>query len=134
MRSAVVPLRCSIDVDDELLSAITSEEAAAVTSQMSCLFLLLLGMIPDDPEDSLPVAQEWLFKFDGEGGLPSGPWQYFQEVVTGVDEEESKRALDWISERHIIDLRLVDSSLYLTICNAMTVDTGGVPANAGLEN
>ncbi len=81
-RTADVPLRCSIAVDDELLSAITSEKSTAVTPQMSSIFLSLLAMIPDDPENNLPVAQEWLFKFDGEGGSHPSPWQQLQEVVT----------------------------------------------------
>lgn len=134
VRSAVVPLRRSIAVNDELLSVITSEEAAAVTSQMSRIFLSLLAMIPDDPENSLPVAREWLFKFDGEGGSYPSPWQQLQEVVTEVDEQELKRALDWMSERHIIDVRFEDPSLYLTIHNIMTVNIGEEQANAGLEN
>ncbi len=102
-RMADVPLRCSIAVDDELLSAITSEKSTAVTPQMSSIFLSLLAMIPDDPENNLPLGQEWLFKFDGESGSHPSPWQQLQEVVIGVDEQELKRALDWMSERHIID-------------------------------
>lgn len=124
----------SIAVDDELLSAITSEDAAAVTPQMSRIFLSLLAIIPDDPENSLPVAQEWLFKFDVEGGSYPSPWQQLQEVVTGVDEQELKRALDWMSERHIIDLRFDDSNLHLTIRNLMIVNVNEDSADAGLEN
>ncbi len=134
VRSAVVPLRCSIAIGDDLLSAITSEEAAAVTPQMSHVFLALLAMIPDDPENSLPVEQEWLFKFDGEGGSYLSLWQQLQEVVTDVDEQELNRALDWMSGRHIIDLRFENSNLYLTIRNVMTVNTGEDRADAGLEN
>ena len=133
-RTAIAPLRCSIAAGDDLLSAITSEGATAVTPQMSRIFLSLLAMIPDDPENSLPVAQEWLFKFDGEGGSPPSPWQQLQDVVTGVGERELKRALDWMSERHVIDLREDGSSLYLTICNVLTVNTGEDQVDAGLEN
>ncbi len=114
-------MRCSIAVDDELILAITSEEATAVTPQMSRIFLSLLTMVPDDPENNLPVAQEWLFKFDGESGSQPSPWQQIQEVVTGIDEQELKRALNWMSERHFIDLRFEGASLYLTIRNVMMV-------------
>lgn len=135
-RMATVPIRCSIAIDDDLLSAVTSEEAAAATSQMNRIFLSLLAMIPDDPENSLPVAQEWLFRFDGEGesGADLSPWQQLQEVMTEVDEQELRQALDWMSTRNIIDLREEDSSLYLTIRNVMGGSRGGVHAEAGLEN
>ncbi len=135
-RTAVAPLGCSIAVDDELLSAITSEEAAAVTPQMSCIFLSLIAMIPDDPENSLPVAQEWLFRFDadGEGESCLSPWRQLQEVVTEVNEQELRRALDWMSGRHIISLSHEGQILYLAIRNVMCVDADGSYAEAATDN
>lgn len=132
--SSTVPLRCSIAVDDEMLSAVTSEEADAITPQMSRIFLALLGMIPADPENSMPVAQEWLFRFDGEGGSCLSPWQQLQEVMTEVDEKELRRALEWMSGWHIISLRFEGQSLYLAIRNVMRVDEGGDCAEARTGN
>lgn len=40
----------------------------------------------------------------------------------------------WMSERHVIDLRKDGSSLYLTVRNVLTVDTGEDQVDAGLEN
>lgn len=129
-------MKCTIAVDEELLSAITSKEAVSISSQMSRIFLLLLDLIPVDPNNSLPVAQEWLFKFDGEGegGTCLNPWRQLQEVVTGIDEQELRRALDWMSERHVINLRDEGSSLYLTIRNVMDVTTGIDHVEASLQN
>ena len=129
-----MPPRYSIAVDNELLSAVTSQEAATVTPRMSQIFLSLLGMISDDPDNSLPVAQEWLFRFDGGGDSNSSPWRQLQEVVNEADEQESRHALDWMSTRGIVDLREEGSSLYLTIRNVMSVSVGENQAQVGLEN
>lgn len=136
VRSVGVPLRCSFAIDGDLLSAVTSEEADAITPQMSCILLALLGMIPAVSENSLPVAQEWSFRFggDGESGACLSPWRQIQEVVTEVDEQELRRALDWMSARHIISLRHEGQSLYLAIRNVMWVDVGGDYAEADTEN
>lgn len=132
--SKITPSGRSIAVDDDLLSAITSGEAAAVTPQMSRIFMALIAMIPDDPENSLPVAQEWLFEFDAKGSHPPSPWRRLQEVVGEVDEQELRRALYWMRKRHMIDLRLERQSLYLTIRNVVLADSGENDADPDPEN
>ncbi|MBA3440222.1 MAG: hypothetical protein H0T92_10185 [Pyrinomonadaceae bacterium] len=110
----------SIAVDEELISAITSEEAVAVTPQMSRIYLLLLGMIPADPGNSLQAAQEWSFLFDGEGQKEISLEQHLKEVMLGVDERELMNALNWMRDRHIIDWWNEGQSVHLTIRNVLT--------------
>ncbi len=101
---------------------------------MSRIFLALLGMVPANPENSLPVAQEWLFKFGGEGKSSPNPWQQLREVVDKVGEQELMRALDWMSERHIINVRDEGQSLYLTIRNVIAITAGSDTTEGSLEN
>lgn len=115
------PPRPSIAIDEELLSAITSDEATAVTEQMSRIYLLLLGMIPVNAENSRPVAQEWEFCFAGREheGLPVSGWQQFRAEMVEVEDEELRRALEWMGERGIVDLSVKDHDLHLTIRNTV---------------
>lgn len=115
------PPRPSIAIDEELLSAITSQEATAVTEQMSRIYLLLLGMIPVDPENSRPVAQEWEFRFAGgeHEGLPVSGWQQFRAEMIEVEDEELRRALEWMGKRGIVDLSVGDQDLQIKIRNVV---------------
>lgn len=88
---------------------------------MSCIFLSLLGAIPEDTENSLPIAQEWLLEFSGGGNEFLSAKQLLQRVVGGIDERELQQALEWMQQRHIIDLRNEGGSLYLTIRNALPI-------------
>lgn len=122
-RTALAP--CSIAIDEELLSLITSDEAAVVTQQMSRIFLSLLALVPDDPENSLPEAQQWLFAFGGEDKLSPSGWHHLQQVIGDIDEQELRQALDWMRRRHIIELREQGASLYLTIRNVRALNAVG---------
>lgn len=117
------PAPNSIAIDGDLLSLITSKEAEAITDQMSRIYLLLLSQVPADADASLPVAQEWLLRFDGEGAdiSPESAYQQLAGVMEEVDEQELRQALAWMSKHRIIDVWVEEGSLYLAVRNALAV-------------
>lgn len=115
------PKTNSIAVDESLLSAITSREAKAVAPQIAYIYLTLLDMIQSDPENSRPVAGEWLFRFDGEGqdDVQESGWQQLRGMMDDVDEQEVRAAFGWMRERGIVDFYVEGDSFYVAVRNAI---------------